>query len=164
VTTFLILFITLFTWAVQTPSDAPTQPIPFSHRAHAGTLKLKCQMCHQTPANTVDSGDVITLPPVSRCMECHSAVKTDSPAIRKLADAAKEGKEIEWVPVYQLDGDAKFNHKAHLDKGTACAVCHGKVEEREQLYQEIDLSMGTCMDCHRAKQASIACAFCHDHK
>jgi Cytochrome c7 and related cytochrome c len=97
-------------------------------------------------------------------MECHSAIKAESPAIRKLAAYAKERKDIDWAPVYQLPEDVKFGHKPHLDKGTACGVCHGKVEDREQLYQEVDLSMGTCMDCHRAKQASIACTVCHEHK
>lgn len=31
------------------PAAAPEQPIPFSHEAHAGTLKLQCRMCHPNP-------------------------------------------------------------------------------------------------------------------
>ena len=26
--------------------NPPAQPIPFSHKTHAGTLKMQCKMCH----------------------------------------------------------------------------------------------------------------------
>ena len=150
-----------FLLSIQTPQQAPRQPIPFSHRQHAGTLKLPCKMCHQ-PAP--DSGEAMTLPEASRCMECHSAIKTESPSIRKLAAMAKQGTDIDWAPVYELPSYVKFAHQPHLDSGAACATCHGKVEERDQLYREVDLNMGTCMDCHRAKRATIACTACHEKR
>ncbi len=142
------------------PEEAPAQPVPFSHRVHAGKLKLACKMCHQTP----DPGEVMTLPTVSRCMECHSAVKTESPAIRKLAALARQGKEAEWVTVYDLPSYVKFSHQRHSAKGATCTGCHGPVEERDQIYKEVEQSMGTCMDCHRAKQATLACNACHERK
>src|SRR5579862_6227053 len=42
------------TLLVLTPSGAPAaappaQPIPFSHKVHAGTLKLACGTCHPNP-------------------------------------------------------------------------------------------------------------------
>ena len=33
-------------WAA---ADPPEQPLPFSHKQHAGTLKLQCKMCHTNP-------------------------------------------------------------------------------------------------------------------
>jgi len=32
----------LAVWA----ADPPAQPLPFSHKNHAGALKLQCKMCH----------------------------------------------------------------------------------------------------------------------
>ena len=62
-------------------ADGPVQPLPFSHKDHAGTLKLQCKMCHPSP----DPGESMTIAPPSVCMQCHSAIKADSPAIQKLA-------------------------------------------------------------------------------
>lgn len=106
----------------------------------------------------------MSLPEAARCMECHTAIKTESPSIRKLAALAKQGNEVEWVPVYELASYVKFSHQRHLDQGTACAACHGQVEEREQVYREMDLNMGMCLDCHREKRATIACNACHEKR
>ncbi|HLK65343.1 MAG TPA: cytochrome c3 family protein [Bryobacteraceae bacterium] len=69
----------------QTEKAAPQQPLPFSHKVHAGALKLKCKMCHPNP----DPGESMRIAPASLCMTCHSAIKTDSPAIQRLASYAK---------------------------------------------------------------------------
>lgn len=137
---------------------AAEQPIPFSHKVHAGTLKLKCKMCHPNP----DPGETMTIAEAPICMQCHSAVKTDSPAIQKLAAFARNGREIPWVRVYQIPGFVNFSHKAHLAAGNTCAECHGDVAARDVLSRETDISMGGCMNCHRAKKASIDCTYCHE--
>ncbi|MGA3240271.1 MAG: cytochrome c3 family protein [Bryobacteraceae bacterium] len=139
-------------------ADGPEQPLPFSHKAHAGDLKLQCKMCHPNP----NPGESMTIagPPV--CMQCHSAIKTDSPAIQKLAAYAKEGKPVPWVRIYEIPSYVNFSHRSHLQAQNTCADCHGKVAERDRLYREIDLNMGTCMNCHAARKASVDCGFCHD--
>jgi hypothetical protein len=137
---------------------APEQPLPFSHKGHAGTLKLQCKMCHPNPA----PGEAMTFVAPSVCMQCHSTVKADSPAIQKLATFAKENRPVPWVRVYQVPSYVFFNHKAHLDKGASCEECHGPVVERERLSREKDISMPACLDCHRAKNASVDCGFCHE--
>jgi hypothetical protein len=137
---------------------APVQPITFSHKAHAGTLKLPCKMCHPNPG----AGETMTIVPASTCMQCHSSIKTESPAIQKLAEASKAGQPIAWVRIYRIPSYVSFSHRTHLEKGSTCQDCHGPVMEREQLYREGDLSMGGCMDCHRAKKASVDCGFCHE--
>jgi hypothetical protein len=139
---------------------SPEQPIAYSHKLHSGTLKLKCAMCHTNP----NPGEIMNLPPVSTCMLCHSAVKTDSPEIRKLAAFAKNEKPIPWARVYQIPSYVTFSHRAHLETGNTCAECHGKVTERTQLFQEGDISMGGCMNCHRLKKASIDCLYCHEER
>lgn len=139
---------------------APVQPIPFSHKVHAGTAKLQCKMCHPNP----DPGDVMTIAAAPKCMQCHSAIKTDSPAIQKLAAFAKNDREIKWKRVYQIPAYVRFSHRSHTGAGATCADCHGPVAEREQLARETDLSMGACMNCHRLKKVSIDCGFCHDQQ
>lgn len=76
----------------------PEQPLPFSHKTHAGTAKLPCKMCHPNP----NSGERMTVVAPSVCMQCHSAVKADSPAIEWLAAFAKNGREVRWVRVYEI--------------------------------------------------------------
>ena len=45
-----------------------------------------------------------------------------------------------------------------------CEACHGPVRERDVMRKEKDISMAACMDCHRARQASIACNYCHEQR
>jgi hypothetical protein len=141
-----------------TAQTAPIQPIAFNHKTHAGTLKLPCKMCHPNP----DPGDRMTIVAASGCMKCHSAIKTDSPEIKKLADFAKTGTPIPWVRVYEVPSFVNFSHRTHLDKGATCQDCHGQVASRDQLSRETDISMGGCMDCHKARKASLDCGVCHD--
>jgi Cytochrome c7 and related cytochrome c/Class III cytochrome C family len=144
----------------QTQTAAPRQPIAYSHQLHAGTLKLKCAMCHTNP----NPGEMMKFPAAAVCMQCHSAVKTESPEIQKLAAAAKADKEIKWVRVYEIPSYVNFSHRSHLETGNKCEECHGKVPERAQLFKEGDISMGGCMNCHRLKKASIDCVYCHDER
>ncbi len=98
----------------------------------------------------------------STCMQCHSAIKTDSPAIQKLAAFAKDGRDVPWVRVYEIPSYVSFSHRTHLRAGNTCVDCHGQVAARDQLYREADISMGGCMNCHRLKKASLDCTFCHE--
>ena len=139
-------------------ADPPPQPLPFSHKMHAGTMKLACKMCHPSP----DPGETMTIVPAATCMQCHSAIKADSPNIKRLAEYDKDGKAVPWARVYAIPSWVDFSHRAHLAKGNTCEECHGPVQEREQLAKETDLSMGGCMNCHRAKKAGLSCGFCHE--
>ena len=144
-------------WISAAPAP-PEQPIPFSHKVHAGALKMQCKMCH--PNSGV--GETMRIAAASMCMQCHSAIKADSPAIQKLAAFAKNDSEIKWARVYEIPSYVNFSHRSHLEAGTKCAECHGEVAARDALFREADISMGGCMNCHRAKKVSIDCAFCHD--
>jgi len=143
--------------SAQVPAP-PDQPLPFSHKAHAGDLKLPCKMCHKSP----DPGEMMgfVAPPI--CMQCHSTIKADSPAIQKLAAAARENREIRWARVYQIPFFVAFSHRFHGEGGVTCQECHGNVAERDALFREGDISMNGCMNCHRAKKISNRCNFCHD--
>jgi len=138
---------------------APDQPLPFSHKQHAGINATPCKQCHPMP----DPGDYAELPATSVCMGCHTAVKTGSPHIQALTAAHNAGKKIEWKPVYKIPEWVFFNHRKHnAVAGVTCETCHGPVKEREVLRREREISMQACMDCHRHYQAKNDCRFCHD--
>jgi hypothetical protein len=123
----------------------PDQPIPFSHKLHAGQYKVACTYCH----SSVEKSAHATVPAVNVCMNCHSVVKTDSPHIQKLREHFYSGKPVEWVRIHELPDHAYFNHKRHVAKGVACETCHGDVRGMEKVYQVAPLTMGWCLDCHR---------------
>lgn len=140
------------------PAPPPQQPIPFSHKLHAGQYELTCALCHPNP----EPGEKMSIAGPGTCMECHSTIRAESEAIRKLASLASGGREVRWARVYQIPTYVFFSHKAHRESGSLCADCHGAVQERDQLSLETDISMGGCMSCHRAKNASNDCKYCHD--
>ena len=124
---------------------APKQPIPYSHRLHAGELGIDCRYCHQNVENSAHA----TLPPTATCMNCHAKVKTKSPLLSLLRESADTGVAIPWVKVHDLPDHVFFNHSAHVARGVGCVECHGRVDKMEVVEQVEPLSMGWCLDCHR---------------
>jgi hypothetical protein len=139
---------------------AADQPLPFSHKTHAEAAKLACKDCHTMPG----IGERATLPATAKCMACHTAIKTDSPHIAKLADWHKEKRPVPWVRVYEIPGFVFFSHKVHMEAGATCEKCHGPVAEREVLTKEVKHDMGTCMTCHRENKAPNDCEYCHQRR
>ena len=45
----------------------PDQPINFSHKLHAGDMKIDCQYCHIG----VEKSRIAMVPPAETCMNCH---------------------------------------------------------------------------------------------
>ncbi len=161
---FCLLLVAACVFAqVPTPKyerPAPEQPLPFSHKTHA-TVGLACKQCHAMP----DPGDFATFPATQVCMNCHQAIKKDSPHIAKLAAHHAEGKKIPWVRVYRIPDYVFFNHQKHnAVEGVSCETCHGPVAERVTLRREKDHGMQACMDCHRAKSAKNDCTLCHEQR
>ncbi len=156
---------------------APTQPIQYSHRLHAGELGMDCMFCHFGARTSRHAG----IPPTSVCMNCHESVSTGfdevlqerelaevegrdprrlvSPEIQKIYDAMGLDENLEpnglgpqtipWVRVHNLPDFVAFDHSVHVSRGLACQVCHGPVQSMERVRQESDLSMGWCVNCHR---------------
>tara|TARA_Y100000590_G_scaffold462786_1_gene627819 strand:+ start:1451 stop:2074 length:624 start_codon:yes stop_codon:yes gene_type:complete len=125
----------------------PEQPIPFSHKLHAGTNKIDCKYCHVG----VTRSHHASIPPMNVCMNCHRVVKTDSPHIQKLARAYRDGKPIEWVRIHRLPDHVFFNHRPHISAGVSCETCHGDIKEMDRIYQSKPLTMGWCLNCHRGE-------------
>ncbi len=131
---------------------APTQPIAFSHKLHAGTNKIQCQTCH----TSVEKSKNANIPSTNICMNCHSYVKKESPEIQKLYKAMETGQPVEWIRVHNLPDFVYFNHSQHVKvAGLECQECHGPIEEMEVVNQHSSLTMGWCIDCHRKKEVDL---------
>ena len=83
-------------------------------------------MCHANP----DPGWTMRIAPASVCIQRHSAIKPDSPAIQKLAEYARTGREIPWVRVYEVPGYVYLSHRAECHRVKKarfdCNYCHGR--------------------------------------
>ncbi len=123
----------------------PEQPIPFSHRVHAGELGLDCRYCH----NTVEETQHAAIPPTQTCMNCHAQIHPQSENLQPLFESYETGMPIKWVRVHDLPQYSYFNHGAHVTRGVSCVECHGRVDTMDVVYQHETLSMGWCLDCHR---------------
>jgi hypothetical protein len=123
----------------------PHQPIPFSHKLHAGELGIDCRYCH----NTVEITAHAAIPPTETCMNCHSKIHPQSEKLKPLFESYETGMPIEWVRVHDLPQYVYFNHSAHVTRGVSCVECHGRIDTMETVYQHERLSMGWCLECHR---------------
>jgi len=163
-------------------AGAPRQPIFFNHVIHAGSFGIDCQYCHADARRSEYAG----LPSVSRCMGCHTIIGAqDNPEIQKIHGYAARREAIPWVRVFKVPEFTYFPHKPHVRAGVACQRCHGPVERMrvvgantgQDLFVDLKrlvglrpapspLTMGWCVDCHRAENAKGAkapldCVTCH---
>lgn len=129
----------------------PDQPVPYSHRLHAGQLGMDCRYCH---ANVERSYEAM-VPPTQTCMGCHSIVRTDSARLAPVRESWETGEPVAWVRVHKLPDHAYFDHSVHLAGGIGCASCHGRVDRMEEVQIAERMSMGWCLDCHRDPQENI---------
>lgn len=129
----------------------PIQPVPFSHKLHAGELKMDCRYCHGTAEVAAHSA----VPPTSTCMSCHSMIHKQSAKLEPVRESYETGEAIPWVRIHDLPDYAYFNHSAHVNRGVGCASCHGRVDKMEEVWQHEPLSMGWCIECHRAPEEHL---------
>lgn len=147
---------------------APRQPIAFSHKLHAGTMRIDCKYCHT--GVTVSPNAMV--PAVSTCMNCHTVARKDRPEIIKLTKYYAEGIALPWKRIHRVPDYAYFNHSVHVNKGIDCVNCHGKVENMDVVEQVSEFTMGSCLNCHRNATSILAnvagiktgpenCSACH---
>ncbi len=153
-------------------AEGPQQPIPFSHKHHAGDWEIDCLYCH----SGTDRSRVAGVPSTEVCMGCHEhfpAEYDELEGIQILKQYWAEQKSIPWTQIHRLPEHVKFQHQAHVRAGFECQTCHGQVEELDKLYLTPDtkwwqyglptqkLEMGWCVMCHRDNGASQDCLACH---
>jgi hypothetical protein len=123
----------------------PKQPVPYSHKLHAGEMQLDCRYCHTGVETTAKAG----VPPTETCMNCHSRVRTDSEKLAPVRDSWKTGDPVPWVRVHKVADYAYFDHSPHIQAGVGCESCHGRIDQMVEVRQEKPLSMSWCVDCHK---------------
>jgi hypothetical protein len=130
---------------------APVQPVPYSHRLHAGQLGIDCRYCH---ANVERSFEAM-VPPTQTCMGCHTLVRPDSAALEPVRESWRTGDPVQWVRVHKVPDHVYFDHSIHLSAGVGCVTCHGRIDRMEVVTQQEPLSMGWCLDCHRDPEPNL---------
>jgi hypothetical protein len=157
------------TAAADPDAPGPVQPIPFSHKLHAGDFQIQCLYCH----TGTDKSRMAGVPSVELCMGCHAQFGQDLEGVQTLKKYWDEKKPIPWVQIHRVPEHVKFRHNRHVQAGVACQRCHGPVEQMDKLALTSDtiwwpwllpsakLEMGWCIDCHRNNQASQDCLTCH---
>jgi len=132
-------------WVTGARIHPPAQPVPFSHRHHAGELGIDCRYCHTSAASAPRAG----LPPTHTCMTCHSQIWTGAPMLSPVRSSFAENKPITWNRVAVLPEYVYFRHDVHIAKGVGCVECHGRIDTMALTYRAKPLTMEFCLDCHR---------------
>ncbi|UCE61305.1 MAG: cytochrome c3 family protein [Phycisphaerales bacterium] len=155
----------------------PVQPIPFSHKLHAGILQIDCLYCH----SGAEKGPHALVPPLSTCMNCHAEVQPkDSlgnlrPGIDTLLEHWENKEPIRWNKVHDVADFVYFDHSRHIAGEVTCQECHGPVERMEHVQRTYGLKMSWCLACHkqrlpegdpafsegRTTRGPIHCTACH---
>jgi len=127
----------------------------FNHQLHAGKLGIDCRYCH----SNVETSPEANVPTVSVCYGCHAENRLSpqyDPGVEKVGfvrDAWAEDASIEWRRVHKLpDYVRNFPHHVHVKAGVSCYSCHGQIVGMPEVYQAESLSMGWCLECHRAPE------------
>lgn len=140
------------TWpSVLKTGYTPQQPVPYSHKLHAGDLGMDCYYCHYT----VNKAAFAAVPPTEVCMNCHNRVRPQSPRLAGVRDSFTTGKPIPWVQVHRVPDYVYFNHQAHVTSGVSCVSCHGRIDQMIEVKQVKPLNMAWCLDCHRNPAPNI---------
>jgi hypothetical protein len=141
----------------------PPQPVPFSHRVHAGTKQLSCFFCHNSALSSGNAG----LPPVEKCVLCHKVIASQWRPLRDVLSSYDKKKPIRWVRVNRLPDFVHFSHQAHLTNTTDwgkrfdCSACHGNIKAMDRVRTVHQFNMKFCVDCHWKNNFSVSCYTCH---
>jgi len=127
------------------------QPVPFSHRHHAGELGIDCRYCH----TSVEKSSFAGVPPTQTCMTCHSQIWTNASMLEPVRASYRDDTSLEWQRVNSLPDFVYFDHSIHVAKGIGCTSCHGQIAGMPLTERAGTLYMSWCLDCHRAPEKNI---------
>lgn len=155
-----IVLVAAFLFFFYTPPQSmigPEQPIPFSHRLHAGHKAIQCQYCHPYVGRSNHPG----LPPVEKCLHCHNYIIANHWWIQEEHRYFNTQTPTPWVKVNFLPEHVLFNHQRHIRFGIECQACHGVVEAQDRIKGK-HFKMGFCINCHEEKKVNLGCWLaCH---
>ncbi len=164
-TLFVVVLITFyFTPKYWEVGYEPIQPVNYDHQRHVGQLGIDCRYCH---SDVEDSG-YANVPDTATCMNCHSGsgdvamlsnklwqAHKANPDLQRVRESYETGDPIPWRRVHKLPDYVQFNHATHIKSGVSCYSCHGRIDQQQVVRQSEPLSMGWCLDCHRAPEKHL---------
>ena len=115
------------------------EPLAFDHKLH-GSLKQSCEQCHPGAKKSERAG----LPAASKCATCHPGRQIVVPS----------------VSTKRLRDFVFFSHSRHSEAKLECSSCHGDVARNGDVLKQ--LTMKSCVDCHKGHGATIQCHSCHE--
>jgi hypothetical protein len=127
------------------------QPVQFSHKHHVNDDGIDCRYCH----TSVETSSYAGVPATKICMNCHTQIWADSPALEPVRASYRTGQPLEWTRVYDLPDYVYFNHSIHINKGVGCVSCHGRVDQMPLTRKVTTLYMRWCLDCHRQPERFV---------
>ena len=130
---------------------AREQPIPFSHTHHVGSMGIECRYCH----TGVENSQHAVVPPTKTCMNCHSQIWVNSSTLEPVRESYRTNQSIKWTKVHDLPHYVYFNHSILVKKGVGCETCHGRVDKMPIMYQQSNLQMRWCVECHREPEKFV---------
>ena len=143
-----VAFTLAWRWSAAGPIPGHTpieQPVPFSHKHHAGDDGIDCRYCHTSVERSAFAG----MPSTQICLTCHSQLFRDAPMLQPLHESARSGRPIAWNRIHDLPDFVYFDHSIHVAKGVACTECHGPVDQMPLTWRHASLEMQWCLACHR---------------
>lgn len=152
---FVVLLVTALTVYARTSNNrvgVPVeQPVAFRHDLHAGQLGIDCRYCH----TSVEVASTANLPATETCMTCHSMIRVGAPALEVVAQSWESDVPIAWNRVHDVPDFVYFDHSAHINGGIGCSDCHGRVDRMSEIWKAEPLTMGWCLECHRAPEEYV---------
>jgi hypothetical protein len=147
-----------FYYASPATRIGPEQPIPFSHRVHAGVKAIPCEFCHPYVGRSTFPG----LPPVEKCLYCHKYIIANFPWIQKEHHYYNTNTPTPWKKTVYIPEFVFFRHIRHIKRDIKCQHCHGEIQTMDRIPAK-KFQMGFCVDCHKQNKAKLGCWLaCHN--
>jgi hypothetical protein len=150
---------------------ALTQPIRFSHSAHA-KQDVGCAACHARGPGGAFSGS----PAIEACAPCHAEPtggrsEDEKEADKLVVEYVRKHKDVPWLSSAREPDHVFFPHGPHTSGGIAsCSSCHPDMarddypevkRNRVSGYMNRTMTMARCRACHQSSQAADDCVVCH---
>jgi hypothetical protein len=138
----------------------PTQSkVFFSHKEHAGILKLKCETCHQGLDKVAYSAEAPNLfPKMELCTTCHGQIETNSSGLSRTIPVKIDSTKKESLIVPRIaPGGCESCHK---DLQNLVPESHRQTDFMTQHKNFVNISgpQNDCKSCH----TEASCQECHD--
>jgi hypothetical protein len=155
-----LIFVVVVLLIVARRSPAVPQPVAFNHRKHTEDLGFNCEFCHEYVRTGAHAG----LPDVETCSMCHATPQGTSDEAARVTELIEQGDPLRFNKLFRLAPHVFYTHRRHVGIAELeCENCHGAIAETERPPSRplVRITMDTCMDCHRERNATLDCNACH---